>query len=181
GSVLILGRWRMVVVAALAMTAWHLYALAWAGNGAHLWTTLPLYYTVKYGVFFALGTTAYLWRDDLLLSPLIAAVLWAVAAVLTHTPFGMLPYMLALAYTTLLVAALPLRTLTGFGRWGDFSYGMYLFAFPVQQTIVHFGGAALPLPADIALCFAITLCCAVISWRLVEEPALQLKSGVHIR
>lgn len=181
GSVLILGRWRMVMITVIAMIAWHLKALEWAGNGAHLWTTLPLYFTVKYGIFFALGTTAYLWREQLPLSPFFAAVLWVSAVLLSNTPYGLLPYMLALAYTTLLIAALPLRTLTGFGRRGDFSYGMYLFAFPVQQTIVHFGGAALALPLDIALCFAVTLCCAAISWHLVEHPALQLKSGAHVR
>jgi peptidoglycan/LPS O-acetylase OafA/YrhL len=71
--------------------------------------------------------------------------------------------------------------LTGFGGWGDFSYGMYLFAFPVQQTIVHFGGAVLSLPLNIAICFVVTLCCAAISWHLVEHPALQLKSGAHVR
>jgi peptidoglycan/LPS O-acetylase OafA/YrhL len=181
GSWLFLERWRMLAIAAIAMIAWQMKALEWAGSGAHLWTTLPLYYTVRYGIFFALGTTAYLWRDKLPLSPIGAALLWAAALLLSNTPFGTLAYMLALAYSTLLVAALPWRVLTGLGRWGDFSYGMYMFAFPVQQSIVHFGGAALWLPLDIAICFAVTLCCAAISWHLVEYPALQLKSGAHVR
>ena len=56
-----------------------------------------------------------------------------------------------------------------------------LFAFPVQQTIVHVGGVALPQPLDIALCFVVTLGRAAMSWDLVEHPALQLKSGVHVR
>ena len=180
GSWLLMERWRMLAIAAIAMIAWHMKAQEWAGSGAHLWTTLPLYYTVRYGIFFALGTTAYLWRDKLPLSPIGAALLWTAALLLSNTPFGTLAYMLALAYSTLLVAALPWRMLTGFGHWGDFSYGMYLFAFPVQQTIVHFGGAALAQPLDIAICFAVTLCCAAISWHLVEHPALQLKSGAHV-
>jgi peptidoglycan/LPS O-acetylase OafA/YrhL len=33
------------------------------------------------------------------------------------------------------------------------------------------GAAALPLPLNIATCFAVTLCCAAISWHLVEHPA----------
>ena len=181
GSVLWLERWRMLVVVALLMVAWQLRALEWARSGAHLWVTLPLYYTVKFGIFFALGTTAYLWRERLPLSPLGAVLLWAAAWLLAATAYGSLTYLVALAYTTLLVAVLPWPVLTGFGRWGDFSYGMYMFAFPVQQTIVHFGGAALPLPVDIALCFVVTLGCAALSWHLVEYPALQLKSGAHVR
>ena len=30
-----------------------------------------------------------------------------------------------------------LKRLSRFGRYGDFSYGIYLFAFPVQQILVH--------------------------------------------
>lgn len=180
-SWLLLERWRMLAVAVIAMIAWQMKALDWAGSGTHLWATLPLYYTVKYGIFFALGATAYLWRDKLPLSPVVAAALWAAAVLMSNTPYGILPYMLALGYSTLLVAALPLRVLTGFGRWGDFSYGMYMFAFPIQQTIVHFGGAALSQPLNVAICFALTLCCAAVSWHLVEYPALQLKSGAHVR
>jgi peptidoglycan/LPS O-acetylase OafA/YrhL len=71
--------------------------------------------------------------------------------------------------------------LTGFGRWGDFSYGMYLFAFPVQQTIVHFAGPGLSQPLNIAICFGVTLCLAALSWHLVERPALELKSSPRPR
>jgi peptidoglycan/LPS O-acetylase OafA/YrhL len=36
-------------------------------------------------------------------------------------------------------------------------------------------------PFDIAICFGFSLCCAAISWHLVEHPVLQLKSGAHVR
>ncbi len=181
GGALLLERWRMLVIAIAAMVAYFFYAHRWALSGAHLWTTLPLYYTVKYGIFFALGTCAYLWREEMWLSPALAAVLWGAAFALASTAYAIVPYMLALSYSTLLFAALPWPVLTGFGRWGDFSYGMYLFAFPVQQTVVHFAGASLPLPWNIALCFAVTLLCAALSWHLVERPALALKAGAHVR
>jgi peptidoglycan/LPS O-acetylase OafA/YrhL len=56
---------------------------------------------------------------------------------------------------------------------------MYLFAFPVQQAIVHFVGPNLPLAANVGLCFAITLVLAVLSWHFVERPALALKAAVR--
>ncbi len=181
GGALVLERWRIVVVALAAIAAFFVFAPKWAADGSHLWTTLPLYYTFKYGVFFALGSAAYLWRDRLRLSPAVAAALWLVAWLLVSTPFALLAYMPALAYTTLLIAALPLRAITGFGTWGDYSYGMYLFAFPVQQTLVHFGAATWPLAANTALCFVVTLGLAGLSWHWVEQPALALKSGAHVR
>jgi len=176
GGILLRIRWVVVLIALAAIAGFQVYGLRWAGSGAHLWTTLPLYYTVKYGIFFALGTCAYLWRNELPLSPLAAVALWVVAFLLRDTPVSIVGYMLALSYSTLVVAALPWPVLTGFGRWGDFSYGMYLFAFPVQQTVVHLAGPALSHLLDIAICFSVTLCLAALSWHLVEQPALELKS-----
>lgn len=60
------------------------------------------------------------------------------------------------------------------GRFGDFSYGMYLYAFPVQQFIL----AAVPRNEHpIATCMLLTLPLAVASWHLVEAPALRWKPG----
>jgi peptidoglycan/LPS O-acetylase OafA/YrhL len=103
---------------------------------------------------------------------------WGIAILLWKTGIAIVPYLVALSYSTLVVAALPWPLLAHWGRWGDFSYGMYLFAFPVQQTIVHFAGPALPLAANVGLSFGITLVLAILSWHLVERPALELKSVV---
>src|SRR4029079_15870582 len=108
-----------------------------------------------------------------------AAVLWGVAILLSKTAVAMVQYLLALSYSTLVVAALPWPVLTHWGRFGDFSYGMYLFAFPVQQAIVHFAGPQLPLAANIALCLAITLVLAAPSSHLVERTTLDLKPAVR--
>ncbi len=62
-------------------------------------------------------------------------------------------------------------------RFGDFSYGLYLWAFPVQQTIIHLWGPQ-RLFVDLLLVTSITLLLAVISWYLVESPALRLKEWV---
>jgi len=179
GAVMFLHRWAILVVLVGGIALYQIYGLRWAASGAHLWTTLPAYYTLKYGIFFAAGTAAYVWRDRLPFSPLLALVLWAAAILLQSTAIAIVPYLVALAYSTLVVASLPWPLLTQWGRFGDFSYGMYLYAFPVQQTIVHVAGPSLPLVANIALCFAITLALAALSWHFVERPALALKSMVR--
>jgi len=57
----------------------------------------------------------------------------------------------------------------------DYSYGVYLWAFPVQQTLVMlFGPQAMGLVAYSAVAFALTLLCAMVSWFVVERPAGKL-------
>lgn len=57
---------------------------------------------------------------------------------------------------------------------GDFSYGLYLWGWPVQHGISELlGGGALQ---NFAASLPIALVAAWLSWRLVEKPALSLKS-----
>lgn len=56
-------------------------------------------------------------------------------------------------------------------RFGDLSYGIYLWAFPVQQLVLHYFGHV-PLALNLILVFALTLPLAFISWHLIERRAL---------
>lgn len=62
-----------------------------------------------------------------------------------------------------------------FGRFGDFSYGIYLYAFPVQQTVILLAYPKAGFYGSMLLAFAITCVLAVLSWYLVEKPALTFK------
>jgi peptidoglycan/LPS O-acetylase OafA/YrhL len=61
------------------------------------------------------------------------------------------------------------------GRFGDFSYGTYLYAFPVQQSIIMAMGPSTPVPILLGLAVAATLPIAAASWFGIERPALALK------
>ena len=89
------------------------------------------------------------------------------------------------AFTAVLWIALPAAAIA-LGRsgnrvsaWvsakGDFSYGLYIYAFPVQQTLVMLWPNP-PILPYIAAVFAVTLALAVASWHWVERPALGLKA-----
>lgn len=57
---------------------------------------------------------------------------------------------------------------------GDLSYGIYIYGFPVQQTLVYYFGMN-----PISLIFTsliISAMLAYLSWHLVEAPALKLKN-----
>lgn len=67
------------------------------------------------------------------------------------------------------------------GRWGDFSYGLYIYAFPVQQCVVMFWGPKHPLLAQLLLSLLLSLGCAAMSWHLIEKPALRYKPRAGAR
>lgn len=57
---------------------------------------------------------------------------------------------------------------------GDYSYGIYLYAFPIQQTTVMlFPGAG--YIATLAMSLMATACFAAFSWHFIERPTLKLK------
>jgi peptidoglycan/LPS O-acetylase OafA/YrhL len=60
-------------------------------------------------------------------------------------------------------------------RIGDYSYGLYVYHFPVQQTLVFLGWAGLGATAFFGLTLAFALPVAVLSWHAVERPALRWK------
>lgn len=60
------------------------------------------------------------------------------------------------------------------GRWGDFTYGIYIFAFPVQQILIHFKTTGEPLIL-FTQTMAIVIPLAVLSWHFIERRCLALK------
>lgn len=58
----------------------------------------------------------------------------------------------------------------------DLSYGVYIYAFPIQQLLVICGLAFLVPPVFGILAAALTLPLAALSWYLVEKPALSWKA-----
>jgi peptidoglycan/LPS O-acetylase OafA/YrhL len=63
--------------------------------------------------------------------------------------------------------------LHGFARYGDFSYGMYIYAFPIQQLVTYlWGGTMIPWQHFI-ISFGIVFICAAFSWHIVEKPVMR--------
>jgi peptidoglycan/LPS O-acetylase OafA/YrhL len=57
------------------------------------------------------------------------------------------------------------------------SYGLYLYAFPVQQLLLHVLGPKLPVTPFFLVAFVATLPLAIASWRFVEAPMLVRSRG----
>ncbi|HRG17128.1 MAG TPA: acyltransferase [Pseudomonadota bacterium] len=120
---------------------------------------------------FLLGALAALWRDRLSLSAGVLWPLWIVAIAAAHTRFGGSLLILSCVYLALYVAyALPAPKPPKF----DYSYGLFLYGAPVQQSLIALFPDMTPLPLFAAACAA-TLPLAMLSWHVVEAPALRHK------
>jgi peptidoglycan/LPS O-acetylase OafA/YrhL len=138
-------------------------------DGAELLTGIRLA-----AIFFG-GVLLYLHRDRVRLRWDWLAVIVAVFLACSRTNW--VPFLAVLVFPYL-VLVLAYRTPPSWRRitaTGDVSYGLYLYAFPVQQALVASLGAGLGPLAMFALAFPITYLLALGSWWLVERPALARK------
>lgn len=66
-------------------------------------------------------------------------------------------------------------------RWGDLSYGFYIWAFPVQQMVVHTGRVqGWGWGASFVGSLILTGGLAWLSWHLVEKPVLRFKPATRV-
>lgn len=64
---------------------------------------------------------------------------------------------------------------------GDLSYGIYLFSFPIQQTLIQYGFQDKPVSIFILASTVVTVAFALISWHFVEKPFLKSKVSSKAR
>lgn len=62
----------------------------------------------------------------------------------------------------------------GYNSLGDYSYGIYIYAFPIQQILALFN-SELSAWEMTAYSLPITTILAVTSWHLIEKPFLEFK------
>jgi len=87
---------------------------------------------------------------------------------------------LFLICVTLWFAHVHAPVLSRFGHYGDFSYGVFIYAFPIQQLIAWRGLAATPYPM-LLIAFPATVLLAMLSWHFVERPCRDLKRFFRTR
>jgi peptidoglycan/LPS O-acetylase OafA/YrhL len=137
---------------------------------------LDLKYALVEAPFFLVGSALRLldgrvrdlWRADLCLLFFLAN--YAVSAWLDWWNIPLEWF--TLPYMVIAFGRMSLPVAREAGRFGDLSYGLYLYAFPVQQLVLAFmPGLAYP----VLTCVLLTLPLAFLSWYLVERPALRWK------
>jgi peptidoglycan/LPS O-acetylase OafA/YrhL len=126
--------------------------------------------------FFFCGSTMFMLAKHIALKhslALLTASLITVCVIVAPQSFHYI-YTPLLGYLTLYVAYVPGGFLRQFNRVGDYSYGIYIYAFITQQSLVYLM-PTISIPQMIAYASVITLACAMLSWHLIEKKALSYK------
>lgn len=168
-------RRRWTVPLLLLLSTGYAFGIYGAGNE----DTVPLW-ELELGLFFLYGAALHHLRAAWARRPWRVAVLLLAAAVLCDA-LGQqyLGILIFLPYAVILFGQSSTPVLRRAGRWGDFSYGIYIYSFPVQQTVIWATGNNPGLVGGGLLSLAVTLLLAALSWHWVEKPALALKDRLR--
>lgn len=137
---------------------------------------MPVVFTHLFSMFFV-GSAFFFWRDKVFLSAkaMFFSLFFLVISSLSEDTF-FVSYCVLLPYLIFCFAYIPSGFIRKFNEFGDYSYGIYIYAFPVQQSI-----AAIALSVSvwemIVLSFLFTFILAGISWHLIEDRFLRMKGS----
>jgi peptidoglycan/LPS O-acetylase OafA/YrhL len=135
---------------------------------------MKLHNLERFCICFLTGTVFYCNRAIIPLSIFIVIGLIALTAIFGGTGLYNIPFILTLSYLIFWLAYIPSGRIRLYNKAGDFSYGVYIYGFPVQQSVVALFGIMEPI-LFFSCAFAITLACAIPSWHFIEKPALARK------
>jgi peptidoglycan/LPS O-acetylase OafA/YrhL len=123
---------------------------------------------------FAFGVLFALYADKIPLDGRVAIGLLAFA-VLTYGKGGWLLFGQYALYYFLMWFATRVTILKNWERFGDFSYGIYIFAWPIMTLLTYFGlqnQGWIPYHLTVIVLVHVA---AFLSWHLIEKQAMSLK------
>ncbi|MDO6764246.1 acyltransferase [Agarivorans sp. 1_MG-2023] len=153
---------------------------------SHLNDVKPHWFYTKFFRFssaFFIGGSLYIIRNRISLTyPLMltASAILASSFLILNTQYSFVVYILFTPYLILCAAYLPNGKILNYNKLGDYSYGMYIYAWPIQQCIAISIPGIKPFEMFI-LAFVGTLMLAYCSWNYIEKPALRIKSNLSIK
>lgn len=128
--------------------------------------------------FFFAGSLLYLVSHRITLRPVITPLLATICTLAGFYFTWLVPHANIMQWTQIVLAfgIITLGTCLNvpLGQTNDISYGVYIYAWPVQQILVLLGSVSLGISVNIILDAIITFGLAWLSWTFVENRAMAL-------
>lgn len=125
---------------------------------------------------FFLASGMYVFRQQIPMRPLVAALLIAAAVISLGTPLQYTAFAFVEVYLLFWLAVVPAGWIRKYNNVTDYSYGVYLYGFPVQQTVAALFPGIAPLEMFV-VAMPVVVVLAVLSYRLIEGPAMRWIAG----
>lgn len=126
--------------------------------------------------YFFIGALLFLLRPYWRKRTLIWLTAFVVTALIAwNSGFRYLGLMIGLPFVIIYFGTSSTPFIRSFGKLGDPSYGLYLFAFPIQQTIIYFFWPKFSFIEILTASIITTTVFAYTSWHCIEKTALKLK------
>jgi peptidoglycan/LPS O-acetylase OafA/YrhL len=136
-------------------------------------------FTARFTAAFLMGGSFYIYRDEIPLRGDVALAAF-VALLLTLSlvgPYTYIPVLTLGAYVLFYIALKwPGTRLSELTAETDVSYGLYLWAWPIQ-SLIYLYAPSVDAWLGAALTFMASLLCGTVSWHLLEKRMLRLKDG----
>jgi peptidoglycan/LPS O-acetylase OafA/YrhL len=123
-------------------------------------------------LMFYIGSFLYINRTTVPTSPYYLLLALFLAGITIGT--DRFPHAYVLVLVTFFCTASFSSQFAWMDRYGDYSYGVYLYGWPSQQVVALLMPKSSP-PFQIIFSMCLALAMAVLSWHLIEKKALQLK------
>ena len=163
------------VSACFALIIFFLLEFGVIGFPGFLYRVMTPKFVQLFAMFF-IGSSFYIWRAHIPMSHILAAICAVILAFASvDKSLFLIAYTITVPYLVFYLAYVPKGAIRKFNRFGDYSYGIYIYAFPVQQALAS-SMEGIHTWTMVALSFLITFFFSFLSWKFVEKPSLALKS-----
>jgi peptidoglycan/LPS O-acetylase OafA/YrhL len=133
-------------------------------------------YLPRFFVYFSAGIIFFIYRNLILRKRLFALLSFAALIVSCYFVKCInLAMPIVGSYLLFYLAYHPNIRFSNFAKNGDFSYGIYLYAWPIQQLVMLFLARYLSSLGLFCIALPIAIFAAFLSWNYIEKPFLKLK------
>ncbi|MCW3078719.1 acyltransferase [Segetibacter sp.] len=173
----------------LCLAAWHIVWRKWlylscfvlfealrvyltAINNYHI-KGLDLEILFTFGTYFYLGSLLYVFKDKIRFKWFYANILMAIALATVYTFAEAITISIFFAYCFIIVGtSKAVINIEGY----NLSYGIYLYAFPIQQLVISYFGYSINVWLHVAISALLATILGFLSWIFIESPFVRKKA-----
>ncbi len=145
----------------------------------HLWV-LSEYEFISFSKFlflYMMGSLFYIFKDKIIINSRLYLLSIFILIISSQLNLINIALLILLPYIILSTCFL-LKKLSFFSKFGDYSYGLYIFSFPIQQLLVFYFKDYLNIKSFFIVSVILTFAISILSWRYIESPSLKLAKWI---